>query len=447
MFHSEKEIIVINLKCNSMKKILSLLLAASAMSLQAQTLLVNDFENGLGGAYVAVDGSCEVIGNPSINDGNNSANVLKITSTNFAQVGFPVSLPNGKTLNDYAGIRFQAAILPGNDPSKIHWIGFNVGVSDNKESMDLIDPESGNGTAWGDGVELKWVDVELLFNETLLAEKLTTYTSDERNVMIKLGRAEFIYAVDNIRLIEKEIKDPNAIFTFETMDLGVSNRCQMPWAGSCEIVENPYKTGINTSDKCLHIVNPECSPVTLANALPDGKNWSDYKGINFDICFIKGESLPWGSIEIGVRADNGEHTKFGSVYDENGEETAAWGECTLDTWMPIELSIKDNLVTDNVKGVSTLYIRLMKNNMEYLLDNVTLVPISSETDIKNSIIQGFSVVGVKGETIVTLEKDMVVSIVTIDGKQVLSQRMVAGKHNISLPAGLYIINKNKVVVY
>ena len=98
MFHSEKEIIVINLKCNSMKKILSLLLAASAMSLQAQTLLVNDFENGLGGAYVAVDGSCEVIGNPSINDGNNSANVLKITSTNFAQVGFPVSLPNGKTL-------------------------------------------------------------------------------------------------------------------------------------------------------------------------------------------------------------------------------------------------------------------------------------------------------------------------------------------------------------
>ena len=47
MFHSEKEIIVINLKCNSMKKILSLLLAASAMSLQAQTLLVNDFENGL----------------------------------------------------------------------------------------------------------------------------------------------------------------------------------------------------------------------------------------------------------------------------------------------------------------------------------------------------------------------------------------------------------------
>ena len=115
--------------------------------------------------------------------------------------------------------------------------------------------------------------------------------------------------------------------------------------------------------------------------------------------------------------------------------------------MPIELSIKDNLVTDNVKGVSTLYIRLMKNNMEYLLDNVTLVPISSETDIKNSIIQGFSVVGVKGETIVTLEKDMVVSIVTIDGKQILSQRMVAGKHNISLPAGLYIINKNKVVVY
>lgn len=428
-----------------MKKTLSLLLAASAISLQAQTLLVNDFENGLGGAYVAVDGTCEVIANPNADSSNSSANVLKIISTNFAQVGFPVTLPAGKTLNDYTGIRFQAAILP--ESNNIHWIGFNVGVSQDKETMDIIDPANGNGAAWGDGVELKWVDVELLFNEQTLAEKLAGYTSNERNIMIKLGRAQFNYAVDNIRLIEKEVKDPNAIFTFETMDLGASSRCGMPWAGSCEVTTNPYNTsGINTSSKCLHIVNPEFSPVTLSNSLPEGKTWSDYKGIKLDVCFTVGESLPWGGIEIGVRTDNGQHIKFGSAYDDNGDETAAWGDCTIGTWMPITLGIKESLVTDDAKNVPTLYIRLMKSNMEYLLDNVTLIPATG-LSIENSTVSSFSAIGGKGQVTISMEEDSRIYIVTIDGKQVAAEKMAAGTHTIPMTPGLYIINKIKVLVY
>ena len=85
-----------------MKKIFTILSLAAAfsMGMQAQTLLVNDFENGDGGAYVAVDGTCEVIDNPATDGINNSAKALQINSTNFAQVGFPVNLPEGRTLAD-----------------------------------------------------------------------------------------------------------------------------------------------------------------------------------------------------------------------------------------------------------------------------------------------------------------------------------------------------------
>jgi len=250
-----------------MKKVLSLLCLGISVGLSAQTMLLNDFESGLGDAYVAWGGTCEVIDNPNKNGGvNNSDKILKISTEDFAPVGFPVTLPAGKTLNDYTGIRFHAALLEIVDGSPIHWVGFNVGVSQDKESMDLVDPVGGNGAAWQEGIVNNWVDVELLFNEQTLAEVTAAYESGQYNVMIKLGREKFIYGVDNIRLIEKEqLSDPNTIFTFETMDLGPSSRCGMPWSGTCEVVANPYQTSDNNSGKVLKIFNKEYSPLTLAN--------------------------------------------------------------------------------------------------------------------------------------------------------------------------------------
>ena len=431
-----------------MRKVLSLLLVTSAISLQAQTMLVNDFESGLNGAYVAWGGSCEVIDNPNVNASNNSSKVMKIVSDDFAPVGFPVTIPAGKSLLDYTGIRFQAAILEEVSGHSIHWIGFNVGVSEDLSSMELIDPTAGNGAAWGDGVILKWVDVELLFNEVTLAEKVAGFTSDSYNVMIKLGREKFIYAVDNIRLIEKEVTtDPNMIFSFETMDLGPSNRCAMPWAGSCEIVSNPYKSDMNNTEKCLKVVNPECSPVTLSNALPDRKSWKDYKGIKFQICMTAGEGIAWGGIELGVRKDNGEHIKIGAAYDEEGNETAAWGDCTIGSWMDIELSIKEALITEEIKNTSMLYLRLMKNNMEYLVDNIILVPSTMSSIYENTAMAELTAKGSKGQLNLSLTKDDLINVYSIEGKSILSRKMTAGEHVISLPAGLYIVNKNKVIVY
>ena len=435
-----------------MKKIFTILSLAAAfsMGMQAQTLLVNDFENGDGGAYVAVDGTCEVIDNPATDGINNSAKALQINSTNFAQVGFPVNLPEGRTLANYTAVRFQALVLPGN--SNTSWIGFNVGVSQDYETMDLIDPTNGNGAAWGDCVENTWIEVELAFNEDLLNQFLATYTSDVRNVMIKLGRAEFVYAVDNIRLVEKEmLDDPNTIFTFETMDLGPNTRCGMPWSGSCEVVENPYTNGINTSAKCLEVNGVECSPVTLAGALPEGHTWNDYTGVKFDLCIISGDDVAWAGIECGVRQDSGNHVKFGGAYDDAGGETAAYGDALQGTWQEITLTFNTNLYADAINenaSVPTLYLRLMKNNLTYLIDNITLTSESGAvTTITNNTQKAAQIYGMQKAVVINANEALAVNVYGIDGKLVAARKLQAGHHEIALEAGIYIVNGKKVVVY
>jgi hypothetical protein len=428
---------------------LSGLLCILSVNLNAQTLLVNDFESGLNGAFVAWGGSCEVIDNPVKDVSNNSDKILKIISSSYAPVGFPVSLPAGKTLKDYTAIRFQAMILPGSE--NIHWIGFNVGVSQNTSSLDLVDPTPSNGAAWGNGVINQWVDVELRFDETTLAQYIDSYTSGTYNVMIKLGRESFIYAVDNIRLVEKEVPaNPNTILTFETMDLGANPRCGMPWSGTCSVVENSFKSGINSSNKCLQINGVECSPVTFTGALPTGKQWKDYNGLSFQFCVTNdpNNQKDWGACEVGIRLDNGTHIKIGAAYDENGQETAAYGTAPLNEWINVTLKIKEDLITEEANTAGTLYIRLMKNNLTYLIDNITLSP-KSTTELKNtfedSSIKAFGSKGKIKVEVISNKSKVIIS--TSDGKLLYSKLHSSGIFEINLPTGIYIVNHQKIIVF
>lgn len=105
-----------------MKKTLSLLCAACiAVGMQAQTYMVNDFESGLNGANAAWGGTAELIDNPCSSSDNSSTKVLKVVSTEFANVAIPLNLPEGKTLADYTGVRLQLAVLEGSE--NITWVG------------------------------------------------------------------------------------------------------------------------------------------------------------------------------------------------------------------------------------------------------------------------------------------------------------------------------------
>jgi hypothetical protein len=429
--------------------VLLICIFAFALSLKAQTLPVNDFESGMGGAYVAWGGSCSLIENPVKDASNPSDTVLKITSNDFAPAGFPVALPAGKTLKDFTGIRFQAMILEGSQ--QITWITFNAGVSQNTSTMDIVDPSGGQGAVFGgDAAINRWVDVELQFNETLLASFVDGYTSGNYHVMIKLGRATFYYAVDNVRLIEKETVDPNTIFTFETMDLGPTTRCATPWTGSCRVVANPVKVGINTSDKSLEVTTVEFSPVTFATALPDGKTWSDFDGLTFQFCVTAdpNDGRNWGACEMGVRLDNGTHEKIGAAFGETGVEGAAFGAVNLNEWIPITLRIKDYPISTVANTTGKLYIRVMKSGLTYLLDNVTLLPKSASgvSHIPYES-QAIKAAGQRGAIRLDVVANTTVSIYGIDGQIVYRQTLLPGTYNVNLPAGVFIVNKEKLIVY
>ena len=166
----------------------------------------------------------------------------------------------------------------------ITWVGNELGLVDNDTQEKTFQVAQ---NSWGDATYNTWMSLDFNFDETILATYLDGNHAST-SLLIKVGRQAFNYAIDNIRLIEKEqVADPNTIFTFETMDLGTTPRCGMPWAGSCEVAENPYTTGINTSSKALKVNGGECSPVTFTEALPAGKTWNDYSGIKLQVCFLE----------------------------------------------------------------------------------------------------------------------------------------------------------------
>ena len=426
-----------------MKKTLSLLCAACiAVGMQAQTYMVNDFESGLNGANAAWGGTAELIDNPCSSSDNSSTKVLKVVSTEFANVAIPLNLPEGKTLADYTGVRLQLAVLEGSE--NITWVGNELGLVDNDTQEKTFQVAQ---NSWGDATYNTWMSLDFNFDETILATYLDGNHAST-SLLIKVGRQAFNYAIDNIRLIEKEqVADPNTIFTFETMDLGTTPRCGMPWSGSCEVAENPYTTGINTSSKALKVNGGECSPVTFTEALPAGKTWNDYSGIKLQVCFLE-SGFEWCPIEMGVRTDGGSHIKFGYTVDAStGQEGTGIGDYTLGEWLDVELKIDPAMITDEAKSVRTMYLRLMKSDLSYLYDNLVLIPSSSTGAVSEVVTDDVKVYGANGCINVDLQKDMQVTVYSVDGRIVSSQMLSSGRHTVEVPKGIYIVNRTKVAVF
>ena len=426
-----------------MKKTLSLLCAACiAVGMQAQTYMVNDFESGLNGANAAWGGTAELIDNPCSSSDNSSTKVLKVVSTVYANVAIPLNLPEGKTLADYTGVRLQLAVLEGSE--NITWVGNELGLVDNDTQEKTFQVAQ---NSWGDATYNTWMSLDFNFDETILATYLDGNHAST-SLLIKVGRQAFNYAIDNIRLIEKEqVADPNTIFTFETMDLGTTPRCGMPWSGSCEVAENPYTTGINTSSKALKVNGGECSPVTFTEALPAGKTWNDYSGIKLQVCFLE-SGFEWCPIEMGVRTDGGSHIKFGYTVDAStGQEGAGIGDYTPGEWLDVELKIDPAMITDEAKSVRTMYLRLMKSDLSYLYDNLVLIPSSSTGAVSEVVTDDVKVYGANGCINVDLQKDMQVTVYSVDGRIVSSQMLSSGRHTVEVPKGIYIVNRTKVAVF
>lgn len=159
--------------------------------------LVNDFESGLGGAGNAWGGVCEWIDNPLKDVNNSSSKVLKVSSSEFAATSIPFTLPDGKVLTDYMGVRLQLAVIDACGEN-IHWVGCDLGVQDNVENKCW--PGS---ASWQTGELNTWITLEFWLDETILSAWLAGGHTDELSLLMKVGRQKFIYIIDNIELIEK----------------------------------------------------------------------------------------------------------------------------------------------------------------------------------------------------------------------------------------------------
>ena len=342
----------------------------------------------------------------------------------------------------FSGFSLQLAVLEGSE--NITWVGNELGLVDNDTQEKTFQVAQ---NSWGDATYNTWMSLDFNFDETILATYLDgNHTST--SLLIKVGRQAFNYAIDNIRLIEKEqVADPNTIFTFETMDLGTTPRCGMPWSGSCEVAENPYTTGINTSSKALKVNGGECSPVTFTEALPAGKTWNDYSGIKLQVCFLE-SGFEWCPIEMGIRTDGGSHIKFGYTVDAStGQEGAGIGDYTPGEWLDVELKIDPAMITDEAKSVRTMYLRLMKSDLSYLYDNLVLIPSSSTGAVSEVVTDDVKVYGANGCINVDLQKDMQVTVYSVDGRIISSQMLSSGRHTVEVPKGIYIVNRTKVAVF
>lgn len=183
-----------------MRKLLTLLSLFFVVAVSANnTLVVNDFEAGVNGAANAWGGSCEWIDNPLNDASNSSSKVLKVTSTETAATELPFSLPEGKTLLDYIGVRLQLAVVDACGES-IHWVGCDLGVQNNDNLANKCWPAT---SSWQTGELNTWMTLDFFFNETTLSAWLATEQSDNMSLLVKVGRQKFIYVIDNIELLEK----------------------------------------------------------------------------------------------------------------------------------------------------------------------------------------------------------------------------------------------------
>src|ERR1035437_8409403 len=104
-----------------MKRMLLILLAACSLILQAQTLMLNNFESyptgtaNPDGIKAAWSGSVQVIANPVVGGVNTSAQVLEVSNVEWVPVTIPVTLPAGKTWADYDGVRVKLCPTAGAD--------------------------------------------------------------------------------------------------------------------------------------------------------------------------------------------------------------------------------------------------------------------------------------------------------------------------------------------
>ncbi|VBB48413.1 exported hypothetical protein [uncultured Paludibacter sp.] len=179
---------------------------------------------------------------------------------------------------------------------------------------------------------------------------------------------------------------------FESDAIGATTNAAALWAGgSVDVMANPYKTGMNTSNQVLHVMNDNYCAVYLKIALPAGTKTSyPYISVNYKLCYVGPNggddlnypntdfySIPSSSTSYADANTSPDVMRFASSIGWSG---VCWGSATVGTWTQSSFTFPSATLTNIPEGY--LVIKIAKPKLEYLIDDIELVPSpTSGTDI------------------------------------------------------------------
>jgi hypothetical protein len=163
--------------------------------------------------------------------------------------------------------------------------------------------------------------------------------------------------------------------TFEDQSL---NGSAAVYNGSVSVVANPVTTGLNASSYCLDVIDNDYAPVKFTNFnIPAGaKATYPYAKIKFKIAykaFNGGNDLDYPSVDVFSSPTNptlSNAEKLGSI-------NSAWTTHAADSlvWKSAEFVFSSSSLTDIPAGI--LVLKVAKPKCEYLLDDIELIPSST----------------------------------------------------------------------
>lgn len=305
-----------------------------------------------------------------------ASGALKVPGNWNSVATFTATLPEGKTLADFTGLKFD--FYGNTDPTAQEGLE-NTSFKDayvyaaaEDATMEYVEGGYLATVQTGDVADA-WGTSSFTFDEG----KLAALSGIEAGATIQLGigiNCGIVYYIDNVYLVDAEGEYLIQDFDSTTPTVGGFGQYTNPDVVLVNTTEVLAATLDELGDKVLQIANANWGQgVTLKFVLPKGKTIANYSGLQLSVW------LPSNAED----AEGQPNQKFDYKYllvDAWTEEAVLetqdwWSTNSLDAWTLVEVESWDTL-TAAIGDATTFYITMGINTPSptpYYIDNVTLV--------------------------------------------------------------------------
>lgn len=165
--------------------------------------------------------------------------------------------------------------------------------------------------------------------------------------------------------------------TFEDAEIGSKGGVVSVWdAGAIEVIANTYTTG-NASAKVLHVPKASYMGLYFDDVKFPAEAETQYSKLRVKYLVVGGTDINYPSLEVFSTPNNytmGDTEKLATITWAN-----LWGAAEKGVWKTIEFSLSNSSILQIPAG--NLILKLVKNDCEYLIDDIELVPAEAATPV------------------------------------------------------------------